>query len=179
MLQQCCTLPAKISGATIDNRIAESRKLINIHTIECFCDRYIQIADAFGIDGVGLHSQQRLPFVMYLFLLQLKLMVVEALGRMAYVMSQHKLEEQFPRLLPAILNLYRRNIEPYSITVVSDAFISGDVMFAYYVLMPSVPYPITFFMAVEQQQQNVGVSCTRCIKGFFIQRFMACVLLYQ
>ena len=58
-------------------------------------------------------------------MLQLKLVVVEALGRMSYIMSRGKLEEQFPRLLPTILSLYRRNIEPYNITLVRHTVMSG------------------------------------------------------
>lgn len=49
---------------------------------------------------------------------QLRLIVVEALGHMSYILSQNKLEEQLPKLIPAILNLYRRQSDPFHVTQV-------------------------------------------------------------
>ena len=73
-------------------------------------------------------------------MLQLKLVVVETLGRMSYIMSRGKLEEQFPRLLPTILSLYRRNIEPYHITLVRYTYVKCTALFCLSVVIPAVLY---------------------------------------
>lgn len=50
--------------------------------------------------------------------LQLRLTVAEALGLMTHLMAHDKLEEQLPKLLPAILGLYKKNTEHYIISKV-------------------------------------------------------------
>ncbi|XP_041105095.1 maestro heat-like repeat-containing protein family member 1 isoform X2 [Polyodon spathula] len=47
---------------------------------------------------------------------KLRLTVVEALGPMSHLMAHDKLEEQLPRLIPAILSLYKKNTEHYIIS---------------------------------------------------------------
>ncbi|XP_076846747.1 maestro heat-like repeat-containing protein family member 1 isoform X2 [Brachyhypopomus gauderio] len=47
---------------------------------------------------------------------KLRLTVTEALGWMSHLMSQDKLEEQLPKLLPAVLNLYKKNQEHHVIS---------------------------------------------------------------
>ncbi|XP_071959367.1 maestro heat-like repeat-containing protein family member 1 [Antedon mediterranea] len=47
---------------------------------------------------------------------KLRLMVVEALGYMSNILAEDRLEEQLPRLLPGILNLYKKHPEPFHIT---------------------------------------------------------------
>lgn len=60
---------------------------------------------------------------------KLRLIVVEALGHMSYILSQNKLEEQLPKLVPAILNLYRRQSDPFHITqsfcMILEASVAG------------------------------------------------------
>ncbi|KAK1795222.1 hypothetical protein P4O66_010397, partial [Electrophorus voltai] len=50
---------------------------------------------------------------------KLRLTVAEALGAMSHLIAQDKLEEQLPRLLPALLSLYKKNPENYIISKVS------------------------------------------------------------
>ena len=50
--------------------------------------------------------------------LQLRTALVEAIGNMANIISQNKLEEQLPRLLPGILAIHKKHAEPYHITQV-------------------------------------------------------------
>ncbi|XP_027005038.2 maestro heat-like repeat-containing protein family member 1 isoform X1 [Tachysurus fulvidraco] len=47
---------------------------------------------------------------------KLRLTVAEALGLMSHLMPHDKLEEQLPKLLPAILSLYKKNPEHYIIS---------------------------------------------------------------
>lgn len=50
---------------------------------------------------------------------QLRLTVAEAVGSMCHLMASEKLEEQIPKLIPAILSLYKKNNEHYIISKVS------------------------------------------------------------
>uniref|UniRef100_A0A669F749 Maestro heat-like repeat family member 1 n=1 Tax=Oreochromis niloticus TaxID=8128 RepID=A0A669F749_ORENI len=47
---------------------------------------------------------------------KLRLTVAEAVGSMCHLMASDKLEEQIPRLVPAILSLYKKNNEHYIIS---------------------------------------------------------------
>lgn len=49
---------------------------------------------------------------------QLRLTVAEAVGSMCHLMASEKLEEQIPKLIPAILSLYKKNNEHYIISKV-------------------------------------------------------------
>lgn len=49
---------------------------------------------------------------------QLRLTVAEAVGSMCHLMASDKLEEQIPKLIPAILSLYKKNNEHYVISKV-------------------------------------------------------------
>ncbi|KAG9472874.1 hypothetical protein GDO78_016069 [Eleutherodactylus coqui] len=47
---------------------------------------------------------------------KVRLAVVEALGPMSHLLPNEKLEEQLARLLPGILSLYKKNVEPFYVT---------------------------------------------------------------
>ncbi|XP_062848509.1 maestro heat-like repeat-containing protein family member 1 isoform X2 [Trichomycterus rosablanca] len=47
---------------------------------------------------------------------KLRLTVAEALGSMSHLMAHDKLEEQLPKLVPAILALYKKHLEHYTIS---------------------------------------------------------------
>lgn len=49
---------------------------------------------------------------------QLRLTVAEAVGSMCHLMASEKLEELMPKLIPAILSLYKKNSEHYIISKV-------------------------------------------------------------
>lgn len=51
-------------------------------------------------------------------LFQLRLTVAEAVGSMCHLMASDKLEEHIPKLIPAILSLYKKNNEHYIISKV-------------------------------------------------------------
>ncbi|KAK9513462.1 hypothetical protein VZT92_026993 [Zoarces viviparus] len=59
---------------------------------------------------------------------KLRLTVAEAVGSMCHLMASDKLEEQIPKLIPAILSLYKKNNEHYliskSLCLVLDASVS-------------------------------------------------------
>ena len=52
-------------------------------------------------------------------MLQLRLTVAEAVGPMSHLMASDKLEEQIPKLLPALLSMYKKNNEHFVISKVS------------------------------------------------------------
>lgn len=60
------------------------------------------------------------PDILFICLcvLQLRLTVAEAVGSMCHLMASEKLEEQIPKLMPAILSLYKKNNEHYIISKV-------------------------------------------------------------
>ncbi|KAI0238779.1 Protein SHOOT GRAVITROPISM 6 [Lamellibrachia satsuma] len=101
---------------------------------------------------------------------KLKQIVVEALGRMSHIMSRNKLEEQFPRLLPAILNLYRRNMEPYNITLglclLLDAVVhNGSTIVGVHldnllaVLFPLICQPVDYSLPMTVKNHNEVLRC--------------------
>lgn len=55
---------------------------------------------------------------MLMLMFQLRLTVAEALGSMCHLMAGEKLEDQIPKLIPAILSLYKKNNEHYIISKV-------------------------------------------------------------
>ncbi|XP_075937475.1 maestro heat-like repeat-containing protein family member 1 isoform X1 [Anarhichas minor] len=59
---------------------------------------------------------------------KLRLTVAEAVGSMCHLMASDKLEEQIPKVIPAILSLYKKNNEHYliskSLSLVLDASVS-------------------------------------------------------
>ncbi|KAM6935903.1 maestro heat-like repeat-containing protein family member 1 isoform 2-T2 [Lycodopsis pacificus] len=59
---------------------------------------------------------------------KLRITVAEAVGSMCHLMASDKLEEQIPKLIPAILSLYKKNNEHYliskSLCLVLDASVS-------------------------------------------------------
>lgn len=55
---------------------------------------------------------------MLMLMFQLRLTVAEAVGSMCHLMAGEKLEEQIPKLIPAILSLYKKNNEHYIISKV-------------------------------------------------------------
>lgn len=55
---------------------------------------------------------------MCLCVFQLRLTVAEAVGSICHLMASDKLEEQIPKLIPAILSLYKKNNEHYVISKV-------------------------------------------------------------
>lgn len=44
----------------------------------------------------------------------------EAVGSMCHLMASDKLEEQLPRIIPAIVSLYKKNTEHYVISKVGE-----------------------------------------------------------
>lgn len=49
---------------------------------------------------------------------QLRLAVVAALGPMSHLLPSERLEEQLPKLLPAVLGLYKKHAETFQISKV-------------------------------------------------------------
>lgn len=58
---------------------------------------------------------------------QLRLTVAEAVCSMCHLMASDKLEEQIPKLIPAILSLYKKNNEHYIISKVCMGFSISEV----------------------------------------------------
>lgn len=74
-------------------------------------------------------APRRLGFVLrlttplsLLLLLQLRLAVVEAIGYAVHLLSPESLNEQLPRLIPGVTQLYRKHAEHYYITQVCAGY---------------------------------------------------------
>lgn len=63
---------------------------------------------------------------------QLRLTVAEAVGSMCHLMASDKLEEQIPKLIPAILSLYKKNNEHYVISKVRAGCCISVVSFGFH-----------------------------------------------
>ena len=96
--------------------------------------------------------------LMFIHFLQLRLIVVEALGHMAHILSRDKLEELLPKVIPGILGLYKKHADAYYITQVSQYWWS--ICFHYREVSS-----YGAFVEIESLNQNVSLK----IKGMFPQ----------
>ena len=79
-----------------------------------------------GVDNrfsLSLFVSPSFSFSVFIFLcpsLQLRLAVVEALGYCVHLLSADALNEQLPKLVPGVIQLYKKQTEHYFITQVSQ-----------------------------------------------------------
>ena len=64
---------------------------------------------------------------------KLRMTVAEAVGSMCHLMASDKLEEQIPRIIPAILSLYKKNNEHYVISKVGTVHLISAVVCLFWV----------------------------------------------
>ncbi|XP_060777885.1 maestro heat-like repeat-containing protein family member 1 isoform X2 [Neoarius graeffei] len=118
---------------------------------------------------------------------KLRLTVAEALGLMSHLMPHDKLEEQLPKLLPAILNLYKKNPEHYiiskSLCQVLEASVNmgsrvletqmDSLLFA---LHQQVCSPVDYNNPPAVKNHNEVLRCFTILANTFPDRLMVFVL---
>ncbi|KAL3981076.1 sialic acid binding Ig-like lectin 5 [Sarotherodon galilaeus] len=118
---------------------------------------------------------------------KLRLTVAEAVGSMCHLMASDKLEEQIPRLVPAILSLYKKNNEHYIISkslcqVLDASFNMGSrvletqleaLLFA---LHQQVSAPVDYSNPPTVKNHNEVLRCFSLIANSFPDRLVMFVL---
>ncbi|XP_035386626.1 maestro heat-like repeat-containing protein family member 1 isoform X2 [Electrophorus electricus] len=118
---------------------------------------------------------------------KLRLTVAEALGAMSHLIAQDKLEEQLPRLLPALLSLYKKNPENYiiskSLCQVLDAAVNmGSRVLETQIdglltaLHQQVCSPVDYDKPPTVKNHNEVLRCFTIIANAFPDRLMVFVL---
>ncbi|XP_056300772.1 maestro heat-like repeat-containing protein family member 1 [Pseudoliparis swirei] len=118
---------------------------------------------------------------------KLRLTVAEAVGSMCHLMASDKLEEQIPKLIPAILSLYKKNNEHYiiskSLCLVLDASVSmgsrvletqlDGLLLA---LHQQVSTPVDFSNPPTAKNHNEVLRCFSLLANSFPDRLIMFVL---
>lgn len=118
---------------------------------------------------------------------KLRLTVAEALGSMCHLMAGDKLEEQIPKLIPAILSLYKKNNEHYiiskSLCQVLDASVNmgsrvletqlDSLLFA---LHQQVSAPVDYSNPPTIKNHNEVLRCFSILANSFPDRLVMFVL---
>ncbi|XP_034409167.1 maestro heat-like repeat-containing protein family member 1 isoform X2 [Cyclopterus lumpus] len=118
---------------------------------------------------------------------KLRLTVAEAVGSMCHLMASDKLEEQIPKLIPAILSLYKKNNEHYiiskSLCLVLDASVSmgsrvletqlDGLLLA---LHQQVSTPVDYSNAPTVKNHNEVLRCFSLLANSFPDRMVMFVL---
>ncbi|KAI4810740.1 hypothetical protein KUCAC02_013672, partial [Chaenocephalus aceratus] len=118
---------------------------------------------------------------------KLRWTVAEAVGSMSHLMASDKLEEQIPKLIPAILSLYKKNNEHYiiskSLCQVLDASVSmssrvletqlDSLLFA---LHQQVSAPIDYSNPPTVKNHNEVLRCFSLLANSFPDRLVMFVL---
>ncbi|XP_047455118.1 maestro heat-like repeat-containing protein family member 1 isoform X1 [Mugil cephalus] len=118
---------------------------------------------------------------------KLRLTVAEAVGSMCHLMANDKLEEQIPKLIPAMLSLYKKNNEHYiiskSLCLVLDASVNmgsrvletqlEGLLFA---LHQQVSAPIDYNNPPTVKNHNEVLRCFSLLANSFPDRLVMFVL---
>ncbi|TKS81744.1 Maestro heat-like repeat-containing protein family member 1 HEAT repeat-containing protein 7A [Collichthys lucidus] len=118
---------------------------------------------------------------------KLRLTVAEAVGSMCHLMASDKLEEQIPKLIPAILSLYKKNNEHYviskSLCQVLDASVNmgsrvletqlDSLLFA---LHHQVSVPVDYSNPPTIKNHNEVLRCFSLLANSFPDRLVLFVL---
>ncbi|XP_032374058.1 maestro heat-like repeat-containing protein family member 1 [Etheostoma spectabile] len=118
---------------------------------------------------------------------KLRLTVAEAVGSMCHLMASDKLEEQIPKLIPAILSLYKKNTEHYviskSLCQMLDASVSmgsrvletqlDSLLFA---LHQQVSAPVDYSNPPTVKNHNEVLRCFSLLANSFPDRLVMFVL---
>ncbi|XP_060907082.1 maestro heat-like repeat-containing protein family member 1 isoform X2 [Labrus mixtus] len=118
---------------------------------------------------------------------KLRLTVAEAVGSMCHLMASDKLEEQIPKLIPAILSLYKKNNEHYviskSLCQVLDASLNmgsrvletqlDSLLFA---LHQQVSAPVEYSNPPTVKNHNEVLRCFSLLVNAFPDRLVMFVL---
>uniref|UniRef100_A0A3B4UCZ2 Maestro heat-like repeat family member 1 n=1 Tax=Seriola dumerili TaxID=41447 RepID=A0A3B4UCZ2_SERDU len=118
---------------------------------------------------------------------KLRLTVAEAVGSMCHLMASDKLEEQIPKLIPAILSLYKKNNEHYiiskSLCQVLDASLNmgsrvleTQLDSLLFVLHQQVSAPVDYSNPPTVKNHNEVLRCFSLLANSFPDRLVMFVL---
>ncbi|XP_022082273.1 maestro heat-like repeat-containing protein family member 1 [Acanthaster planci] len=118
---------------------------------------------------------------------KLRLMVVEALGHMSKIILQERLEEQVPKLIPSVLNLYKKHPEPFFVTqglcmILESAVADGSTMLEAQLeiilntLHAQVCVPPDFNHPLTMKNHNELLRCFAIVARSFSDRVVAYLL---
>ncbi|XP_030605842.1 maestro heat-like repeat-containing protein family member 1 isoform X1 [Archocentrus centrarchus] len=118
---------------------------------------------------------------------KLRLTVAEAVGSMCHLMASDKLEEQIPRLVPAILSLYKKNNEHYviskSLCQVLDASVNmgsrvleTQLEALLFALHQQVSAPVDYNNPPTVKNHNEVLRCFSLLANSFPDRMVMFVL---
>ncbi|XP_051871929.1 maestro heat-like repeat-containing protein family member 1 isoform X2 [Pristis pectinata] len=118
---------------------------------------------------------------------KLRTSVVEAVGQMSHLMPHDKLEEQLPRLIPGILNLYRKHSEHFHITqslchVLDSAVEMGSRVLETQIdsllstLHPQVCAPLEYTNHMAVKNHNEVLRCYTVLACAYTDRLVAFLL---
>ncbi|XP_066571905.1 maestro heat-like repeat-containing protein family member 1 isoform X2 [Amia ocellicauda] len=118
---------------------------------------------------------------------KLRLSVVEALGPMSHLMAHDKLEEQLPKLLPAVLSLYKKNPEHYiiskSLCQILDASVNmgsrvleTQIDSLLVILHQQVCVPVDYSNPPTVKNHNEVLRCFSILANTFPDRLIGYVL---
>ncbi len=126
-------------------------------------------------------------FLICLLFPKLRLIVVEGLGNMSKIISQERLEEQTPKLIPSILNLYKKHHEPFFITqglcmILEAAVENGSTMLdpqldtILNILHAQVCVPPDFTQPMTMKNHNELLRCFAVVARSFPDRVIGYLL---
>ncbi|XP_017265503.1 maestro heat-like repeat-containing protein family member 1 isoform X2 [Kryptolebias marmoratus] len=118
---------------------------------------------------------------------KLRLTVAEAVGSMCHLMPSDKLEEQIPRIIPAIMSLYKKNTEHYiiskSLCQVLDASVNmgsrvleTQLEGLLFVLHQQVSAPVDYSDPPTVKNHNEVLRCFSLLANSFPDRMVMFVL---
>uniref|UniRef100_A0A1A8JGS9 Maestro heat-like repeat family member 1 n=1 Tax=Nothobranchius kuhntae TaxID=321403 RepID=A0A1A8JGS9_NOTKU len=118
---------------------------------------------------------------------KLRLTVAEAVGSMCHLMPRDKLEEQIPRIIPAIMSLYKKNNEHYivskSLCQVLDASVNmgsrvleTQLEGLLFVLHQQVSAPVDYGDPPTVKNHNEVLRCFSLLANSFPDRLVMSVL---
>ena len=98
-----------------------SLSLLSSFSLSLSLSFFPSLSPSLSFSSVSL-SFPHSPFPSCLLCLQLRVAVVEALGYCVHLLSANALNEQLPRLVPGVVQLYKKQSEHYYITQVHYSF---------------------------------------------------------
>lgn len=105
-------------GSEFANKCFSTNKSDIIYVIVASVPLFITHTRLMRVSEAYLFHVCQLTSCLSVCAFQLRLTVAEAVGSMCHLMASDKLEEQIPKLIPAILSLYKKNNEHYVISKV-------------------------------------------------------------